>query len=112
MRIANSAILREHYPIPTIEEMTWGVNVSTVIIHLDFNLAYHQIELPSESTAIIFQTHKSKFQYARLVSGANCVPEMYQKIITWVFKKCQGVLNFFGNTTAHGKGEETRNTNM
>ena len=44
MRRANEAIIRERYPIPTIDEILLDLNRSTVFSKLDIKSAYHQIE--------------------------------------------------------------------
>ena len=58
MRRANEAILRERHPIPTIDEITQGMNRSSVFSKLDLKWGYHQLELTPESRDITtFVTH-------------------------------------------------------
>jgi hypothetical protein len=78
-----------------------------VFRHLNFNLAYHQIELAPESRAITCQTHQGMFQYVKLILEQT----VHLKCIRLVFRSCQGMLNFFDDTIVHGNGEETRNAN-
>ncbi|XP_022810490.1 uncharacterized protein LOC111347516 [Stylophora pistillata] len=58
MRRANSAIERERYPIPTIEEILYDLNGSTVFSKLDIKWDFHQVELGERSREIpTFVTH-------------------------------------------------------
>ena len=45
MRRAKSAIERERHPIPTIEEVLYDLNGSTVFSKLDLKWGFHQVEL-------------------------------------------------------------------
>ena len=45
MRRANSAVKRERYPVPTVDEVLQDLNNSKYFSKLDLNSAYHQIEL-------------------------------------------------------------------
>ena len=41
MRRANEAIVRERYPIPTVDEVLQSLNQSTVFSKLDLKWGYH-----------------------------------------------------------------------
>ena len=45
MHRANEAIVRERHPLPTIEEVLYDLNGSTVFSKLDLKWGFHQIEL-------------------------------------------------------------------
>lgn len=106
MRQANMAIERERYPIPTVEELLLELNGSTVYSKLDFNQAFHQIELTEESRTITtFTTHLGLFRFTRLIFGASCAPEKFQKIMTEQFQGSPGVVIFFDDFVIHGKDE-------
>lgn len=49
MRRVNEAILREHHPIPTLEETLQDLNGATVFSKLDLHWGYHQMELHLDS---------------------------------------------------------------
>lgn len=72
MRRANEAIMRERHPIPTIDEITQGMNGSSVFSKLDLKWGYHQLELTPESKYITtFVTHCGLYRYKRLLFGVN-----------------------------------------
>ena len=113
MRQANSAILRERHPIPTVDEVLQNLNCSKVFSKLDLNLAFHQIELSEESRSITtFVTHKGLFRYKRLMFGISCAPEMYQRIIFQTLQGCTGVRNIFDDIVVHGATKEDHDRNL
>ena len=104
MRQANQAVMRERYPIPTVEEVLQDFNQSTVFSKLDNKLAYHQIVLDPESRQITtFMTHKGMCRYKLLMFGISCAPEMYNKIIQQTLNGCVGIQSIFDDIVVHGK---------
>lgn len=45
---ANSAMVRERHPIPTVDGILHDLNRSTVFVKLDIKWAFHQVELSEE----------------------------------------------------------------
>ena len=90
MRQANQAVLREKYPIPTVEEVVQDFNLNTIFSKLDIKLAYHQIVLGPEWRQItIFMTHM--YRYKRLMYNISNAPEMYYNILQQTLDECDGV---------------------
>ena len=89
MRRANSAVERERHPIPTIEEVLYDLNGSTVFSKVDLKWGFHQVELAERSREITtFVTHGGLYRYKRLMFGVTLAPEKYQKIVTDVLHGC------------------------
>lgn len=94
MRQANTAILRERHPQPTIEDGLNDLNGAQYFSKLDLTAAYHQLELDEESRYITTCTaHKGLFQYKRLNFGTNSASEIFQNTITNVFNGIPGYRN-------------------
>ena len=94
MRRANSAIEREGHPIPTIKEVLYDLNGSTVFSKLDLKWGFHQVELDERSREMTtFVTHRGLYRYKRLMFGVTSAPEKYQKIVADVLHACEGVAN-------------------
>lgn len=75
-----------------------------VPIKLDIKLAYHQIELNPKCRHITtFSTHKGMYRHKRLMIGASCAPEMYNKIKQQTLDGCDGVQSIFDDLVVHGK---------
>ena len=94
MHKANSAIERGRHPIPTIEEVLYDLNGSTVFSKLDLKWGFHQVELDERSREMTtFVTHRGLYRYKRLMFGVTSAPEKYQKIVADVLHACEGVAN-------------------
>ena len=96
MRRANQAIVRECHPVPTVDDVLYQLNGSTVFSKLDLRWGFHQIELEEQSRKITtFITHKGLFRYKCLMFGITCssVPELYQQTIQQVLEGCEGSYN-------------------
>ena len=107
MRRANSAIIRERHPIPTVDEVLYDLNQSTIFSKLDIKWAFHQIELAESSRPITtFVTHKGLYRYKRLMFGISCAPEMYQRVIQQILQGCEGVRNIFDDIIVHASSVE------
>ena len=107
MRRANEAIIRERYPIPTVDEVLQSLNQSTVFSKLDLKWGYHQLELHPDSRSITtFTTHCGLYQYKRLMFGITSAPEVYQHVIQQSLQGCEGVANISDDIIIHGKNTE------
>ena len=52
MRKANTAIIRNYYPIPTLDEILYEVNGAKIFGKLDLVQGYHQLVLDEKSRDI------------------------------------------------------------
>jgi hypothetical protein len=113
MRRANEAVVRERYPIPTVEEILQDLNQIKVYSKLDITWAFHQLELSLESRDITASmTHQGLFRNKRLLFGISCAPEMYNKIIHQALSGLPGVNSIYDDIVVHGKFEEEHNRNL
>ena len=107
MRRANEAIIREHYPIPTAEELLQDLNGRTLFSKIDLKWGFHQIFLSQKSRHITtFVTHRGLYRYKRLMFGVTSAPEKYQQVIRDVLRDCEGVANIADDLVVHDKGVE------
>ena len=103
MRRANEAVVRERYPIPTVDEVLVDLNESTVFSKLDMQMGFHQLELDEQSRDITtFITHKGLFRYKRLMFGISSGPEIYQNTIQQLLSSCEGAVNIADVILVHG----------
>lgn len=106
MRIANKAILREHYPLPTMDQILPKFNKARFFSKLDIKDAFHQIEISEGSRHITtFITNRGLFRYKRLMFGISCAPELFQKTLEKILLPCEGTLNFIDDIIVYGKDE-------
>ena len=108
MREANTAVVRERHPIPTVDEVLEELKDSTLFSRLDLRWGFHQIELDETSRYITtFSTHEGLFQYNRLNFGITSAPEVFQRIVQQVLSGLKGARSIaddiivFGNENNH-----------
>ena len=78
MRQANKAIIREKYPIPTVQEMLAKMNGSKVFSKLDLKQGFFPCELDTESWDITtFVMHTGLYRMKRLTMGVSSAPECF-----------------------------------
>ncbi|XP_055714231.1 uncharacterized protein K02A2.6-like [Phlebotomus papatasi] len=107
MRLANKAIKREHYMIPSFDDFLPHLTAARVFSRIDIRNAYHQVELDEKCRYITtFITHKGVFRYKRLMFGISCAPEMFQTIMEQMLAKCSNTLNYIDDVVVFGKNEE------
>lgn len=107
MRRANESIEREKHHIPSFEEILPDLRDSVLFSKLDFNSAFHQIELSPESREITtFLTHRGLYRYKRLMFGVNCAPEMFQRTMEQVLRGCEGTHVYMDDVLVHGRTKE------
>ncbi len=102
MRQANRAIIRERYPIPTVDELLQSMNGSMIFSKLDLKWGYHQLELTPEFRQITtFAVHNEVYRYKCLIFGVSSASEQYQHEIAHIHVNnpahSLAVLNCSGN---------------
>ena len=113
MRRVNTAVIRERYPIPTIEETLHDLNGAAVFSKLDLKWGYHQIELDEQSRELTtFTTHKGLFRYKRLMFGISAAPDIYQHTIQQVLQGLPGVKNISDDLIVFGKDQMEHDRNL
>ena len=91
-RPLNEAIQREHFKMPTIEEITTRVAGAKVFSKLDANHGYWQIPLDEESRLLTtFNTPFKRYCYKRMPFGIKSAQEVFQKRMCQAFGDLEGV---------------------
>ena len=74
----NSAVKRERYMLPCVEEVLQRLNGSKVFSKLDARSGYFQVPLDSESAKLTtFLTLQGRYFYRRLPEGISSAPEFF-----------------------------------
>ena len=78
----NKAIRREHYPIPTLEEVISSFPGAQYFSVLDAKSGFLQIQLDYESSLLTtFNTPIGRYRWLRLPFGIKSAPEIFQSIM-------------------------------
>lgn len=92
-RNLNKAILRPHYPFPTIEECKAKLNGSVYFSSLDANRGFWMVPLGERSSKLCtFNTPFGRFRFLRLPFGINAAPEIFHSEMVKLFGDIPGVI--------------------
>ena len=79
-RQINKAILREKFPIPTIDSITDEMSEAKIFTKIDLREAYTQIQLSSKCRELTnFITEDGIYRFTRLIYGINNAGDIFQK---------------------------------
>lgn len=106
-RLANKAIKRTRYVVPTTEQIAYDMNGAKVFSRLDCNKAFHQVRLKKKSRPITtFITHKGRFRFKRLHMGVNVASEEFQKALGEALEGLEGVKNLADDIVVFGRNRK------
>ena len=87
----NKAVQREHYPIPTVEDILAEIPNAKVFSVLDAKSGYLQIKLDYESSMLtMFNTPIGRYRWLRLPFGIKSAPEIYQRLMDMMLEGIEG----------------------
>lgn len=113
MRKANEAIVRERYPIPTVDEILQGLNGSAIFSKQNLKWGCHQLELTPESREITaFAVHNGVYRYKRLIFGVLSASEQYQHEIADALRGIEGVENISDDVIIHAPDQESHDQHL
>ena len=103
-RDLNTAIQREHYQLPTIEEIASRLSGSKFFTVLDANSAFWQIKLDKTCTDLTtFNTPFGRYKFLRLPFGLNSSAEVFAKRFHQTFENIQGVETYMDEMLIFGR---------
>ena len=103
----NAAIKREHFAIPTAEEIFAKLHISRYFSTLDATSGFMQIALDEESSYLTtFATPFGRYRYRRLPYGISSAPEVFHKRIADMFGDIDGVETFIDDILIQAPTEE------
>ena len=112
-RNLNTAVKREHFQLPTIEEITSRMSGAKVFSKLGANNGYWQLKLDSESELLTtFNTPFGRNFYQRAPFEINSVQEVYQKRISQLFEDLEGVETDIDDILVWGRSQEEHDTRL
>lgn len=99
----NKAIKREHYLIPTIEEICTNLKGKDYFTVLNIKDGFYHVVLEKKSIALCtFSTPFGYYQFKRLSFGLSLAPELFQKINFKNFGDIEGVTVYFDDILIAG----------
>ncbi|KAK7111890.1 hypothetical protein V1264_011443 [Littorina saxatilis] len=112
-RDLNKAIRREHYQLPTIEEIASRLSGNSVFSVVDASSAFWQIKLDKQSADLTtFNTPFGRFRFLRLPFGLNSSAEVFAKRFHQAFENIPGVETYMDEMLIAGKTTEEHDSRL
>ena len=112
-RELNKSILREHFPMKTVEEVAAKVKNAKVYSVLDASNGYWQIRLTKDSQKYTtFNFPFGRYKYLRLPFGIKSSSEVFQRAISQIFENIDGCEVIADDILIWGQDKEEHNRRL
>lgn len=102
----NAAVKREHYSLPTTEDIFGRLHGSRYFTTLDATSGFMQMALDLESSYLTtFATPFGRYRFTRLPYGLSSAPEVYHRAMFDHFSEIEGVEIFIDDILVHAPDE-------
>ncbi|XP_035676225.1 uncharacterized protein K02A2.6-like [Branchiostoma floridae] len=106
-RDLNLALKRNHYPTPTLEEITPSLAGAKVFSKLDASNGYWNIKIDEESSLLTtFNTPYGRFKFNRLPFGLKVSQDVFQRKIDETYRGCKGAIGIADDIQVYGKTDD------
>ncbi|XP_055614847.1 uncharacterized protein K02A2.6-like [Toxorhynchites rutilus septentrionalis] len=103
LRRVNEAVLREHHPMPVVDDYLARLGRGCLWSKLDIKEAFLQIELDEASRdATTFITSRGLYRFKRLPFGLVTAPELFQKAMDEILCGCEGTFWYLDDVIVEG----------
>ncbi|KAL7880871.1 hypothetical protein SRHO_G00031250 [Serrasalmus rhombeus] len=112
-RDLNKAVKREHFKLPTREEIMSQFAGAKWFSKLDASSGFWQMKLDDASSRLCtFNTPEGRYRFLRLPYGILSAPEVYHKTIHTTFEHIPGVTTMMDDVIVWGSTREERDTRL
>lgn len=109
----NEAIIRPHYKMPTVDEVTVRLNSSTTFSKLDARSGYWLCKLSYQSSLLTtFNSPLGRFRFLRLPFGLCCSQDIFQRKIDEFYGDLPGVAAIVDDIVVFGKSQADHDRNL
>ncbi|XP_018397777.1 PREDICTED: uncharacterized protein K02A2.6-like [Cyphomyrmex costatus] len=99
----NACIKREHFLIPTTEDIIGQLSGKSIFTILDLSNGFWQLELDRKSSDLTtFMTPFGRYRWNRVSFGISSAPEMFQRKMVQIFGDIPGVQIYFDDLAITG----------
>ncbi|KAL7883911.1 hypothetical protein SRHO_G00015690 [Serrasalmus rhombeus] len=112
-RDLNKAVKREHFKLPTREEIMSQFAGAKWFSKLDASSGFWQMKLDDASSRLCtFNTPEGRYRFLRLPYGILSAPEVYHKTIHTTFEHIPGVTTMMDDVIVWGSTREEHDTRL
>ncbi|KAI8490471.1 hypothetical protein Bbelb_317390 [Branchiostoma belcheri] len=112
-RDLNNALKRNHYPTPTLEEITPALAGAKVFSKLDASNGYWNIKIDSESALLTtFNTPYGRYCFNRLPFGLKVSQDVFQRKIDEAYKGSKGAIGIADDIQVFGKSDSDHDKHL
>ena len=112
-RDVNKAIKRDHYKIPTIEEITHQLAGNKKFTKVDGTSSYLCIVLNYASSLLTtFNTPWGRYRFVHLPWSLICAQDIFQRMMDQILECCEEAIGIADDVVIHGKGDEEHYQNL
>ena len=109
----NKAILRENYPLPTIEEVATRLHGAKLFSTLDVRCGFWHVELDEPSSYLTtFNTPFGRYRWKRMPFGISSAPEVFQRRMHELIEGLHGVEVVADDFMVVGYGDDVEQANQ
>lgn len=102
----NEALMREHYTLPTLDDVLPELRHAKCFTKFDVRNAFCHCVLDEESSLLTtFQTHLGRFRWKRLPYGLKVSSEIFQKKLALALEGLKGIVVIADDGTLFGVGD-------
>ena len=105
-RPLNQAIKRQHYRLPTTEEIISQMTGAKVFSKLDASNGYWQIAVDDSTDLLTFGTAFGRYKFKRMPYGIHSASEIFQLEISKIIADCEGSVNSQDDIIVWGETKE------
>ena len=88
----NRAIMRSHYPLPTVEQVATRLSNAKIFTVLDAKTGFWQVQLDQKSSYLTtFNTPFGRYRWLRMPFGISSAPEVWQQRMNQIVEGLQSV---------------------
>ncbi|RXN21598.1 Transposon Ty3-I Gag-Pol [Labeo rohita] len=99
--------MREHYQLPTVEEITCRLSKAKYFTVLDASSGFWQLKLDEASSRLCkFNTPFGRYRFLRLAFGINSAPEVFHRTVGQLFEGIEGVETYIDDLLIWGETKQ------
>ncbi|XP_025116120.1 uncharacterized protein K02A2.6-like [Pomacea canaliculata] len=109
----NTAVKRERYTLPTLEDILHKLSESAVYSKLDATSGFYQIPLDPDSAKLTtFITPCGRYFFKRLPFGISSAPEIFQRTMETILKDVPNIICYFDDILVYSENEQAHEKHL